>query len=167
VTTGTESSEKPALHYLTVQDVLWINLQVTKKVQHFNYARLEEGVFYQYGYGRSTGLIPQAARFLTGFAKLRPIAAGNEATAFIGMLAFLKINGYLVKLSDTEAADWISRLGKDGTTPEQALASLVAEDPEFHPTIAPEVREAVSEVMTKYPATTMALAAQDQAREAS
>ena len=55
VTTATESSEKPALHYLTIQDILWINLQVTKKVQHFNYARLEEGTFYQYGYGRSTG----------------------------------------------------------------------------------------------------------------
>ena len=29
------------LQYLTVQDMLWINLQTTKKVQHFQYAKLD------------------------------------------------------------------------------------------------------------------------------
>ena len=58
-----------ALQYLTVQDILWINLQVTKKVQHFNYARLEEATFYQYAYGDSNTLLPQAARFVRAAQK--------------------------------------------------------------------------------------------------
>ena len=136
-------------------------------MQHFNYARLEEGTFYQYGYGRSTGLLPQAARFLIGFAKLRPFTTGNDATAFVGMLAFLKVNGYILKLSDSDAVNWVALLGRDGTTPEQALAGIVAEDPEFHPTIAPDVREAVADVITKYPGSVASLVLQDQAREAS
>lgn len=47
------------LHYLTVQDVLWINLQATRKVQHFNYAKLEEATYCQYAYGESNTLLPK------------------------------------------------------------------------------------------------------------
>ena len=34
--------------------------ELSRKVQHFNYARLEEATFYQYAYGESSNLIPQA-----------------------------------------------------------------------------------------------------------
>ncbi len=49
-----------SLKYLTVQDMLWINLQATKKVQHFRYALLEEATYYQYGYGASRQSRPDA-----------------------------------------------------------------------------------------------------------
>ena len=58
-----------ALNYLTVQDMLFLNLQITKSVQPFDYARLEEAVFYQYAPGQSTDLVAQGARFLVGFSK--------------------------------------------------------------------------------------------------
>src|SRR5436309_1228008 len=100
----TEGAREPAgprnLKYLTIQDILWINLQLTKKVQHFNYARLEEATFYQYGYGASRDLPRQAGRFLAGFLKLHPLDAGNEATAFLGCVAFLLLNGRRINIED-------------------------------------------------------------------
>ncbi len=95
-----------ALHYLTVQDILWINLQLTKKVQHFNYARLEEATFYQYAYGESRSLMPQAARFLTGFSKMRPFETGNDGTAFVATVTFLEMNGRTLSVPDEEARAW-------------------------------------------------------------
>ena len=89
-----------AIQYLTVQDILWINLQVTGSPQDFRYADLEEATFYQYGYGGSTDLISQAARFLAGFMKKKPLTAGNQETAFFGCLAFLKLNGVDMEIKD-------------------------------------------------------------------
>src|SRR3569832_347171 len=98
------------LLYLTVQDILWINLQVTKKVHHFNYARLEEATFYQYAYGESNSLVPQAGRFIGGFLRMHPFEAGNEATAFVAGAAFLKINGKEINLPDEKAHAWFERI---------------------------------------------------------
>jgi len=81
------------LHYLTVQDILWVHLQVTNKVQPYDFARLEEAVFYQYAYGESAELLPQASRFLSGFIRMHPFEAANEATALISCAAFLRLNG--------------------------------------------------------------------------
>src|SRR5688572_17256500 len=103
----------PSLHYLTVQDVLWINLQVAKKVRHFNYARLEEATFYQYAYGESVGPEPQALRFLTGFVKMRPFESDNEATAFVACDAFLRINGKMLSLKDADALKWFESIQAD------------------------------------------------------
>jgi prophage maintenance system killer protein len=167
VSTSHSETEKSALHYLTLQDVLWINLQVTKKVQHFSYARLEEGVFYQYGYGKSTGLLQQAARFLSGFSKLRPFAAGNDATAFVGALAFLKINGKVLNLADEKALDWVTRLAREGASPDNAMAERLADDPEYHPTITPDVPQAISAVVAAYPHTISSLVEQDREKAAS
>ena len=66
------------LLYLTVQDLLWINLQVTGTVNKFDYARLEDGAFYQYGYGKSKDLLAQAARFYPGLKHKAAFTAGNE-----------------------------------------------------------------------------------------
>src|SRR5690242_2182577 len=66
------------MHYLTVQDMIWINMQVTKKTQPFNYSKLEEATFNQYGYGNSSSVMAQAGRLLAGFASKKPFNNGNE-----------------------------------------------------------------------------------------
>ena len=134
-----------ALHYLTVQDILWINLQLTRKVQHFNYAKLEEAVYYQYAYGESSSLIPQASRFLGGFAKLKPIADGNEATAFVATLTFLEINGKSLDLQGADAMAWYRlNAGKDG-----ALEASIIELPE-HYTDRPDVHGIAKAIVLRH-----------------
>ena len=92
-----------SIQYLTVQDMIWINHCVTGKVGSFQYDVLEEATYYQYGYGASTDIHAQAVRFLQGFAKKSPFAEGNEATGFVGFVAFLRANGKDVRLSAAEA----------------------------------------------------------------
>jgi hypothetical protein len=92
---GVNSQAMAGLRYLTVQDMLWIHHQVVGDVQPFDYAKLEEATYCQYG---------QAARFLTGFAKMAPFPSGNEAAAFVGFVAFLRANGYDLDASDSQAA---------------------------------------------------------------
>lgn len=105
-----------ALHYLTVQDMIWINHCVTGRVNAFRFDALEEATYYQYGYGGSTDLSAQATKFLQGFAKQKPFDSGNEATGFVGFVAFLRANGKDLRVSEGEAkklleappADWIA-----------------------------------------------------------
>lgn len=141
------------MHYLTVQDVLWINLQVTKRTQSFNYAKLEEATFYQYGYGQSSSVLSQAGRFLSGFFAKRPFASGNEATALVACLAFLRLNGYAANLSDDVAVHWLERSSRDSTAATEALTGIVQEDKEFADEMEVDVRDAVHEVMDGLPKT--------------
>jgi prophage maintenance system killer protein len=141
------------MHYLTLQDMIWINMQVTKKTQSFNYARLEEGTFYQYAYGQSASLISQTGRFLSGFAQKKPFVQGNEATAFIGAIAFLKMNGMTVNISDDVATGWIDRTIKDSSAAIQALTDVAVPDEGYRADHDPSVREAVHGVMDAYPKT--------------
>lgn len=136
-----------SLHYLTVQDILWINLQVTKKVRHFNYARLEEATFYQYAYGESSTLFPQAARFITGFVKMRPFEAGNEGTALVATLAFLAINGYTTSIAGADVGRWFERVLQKGADAQAAIGEISIPDPEAHHAIVPDVRGAVAKVL--------------------
>jgi death-on-curing protein len=148
------------LHYLTVQDVLWINLQATKKVNHFNFARLEEATYYQYAYGDSNTLLPQAARFVTGFLKMRPLDAGNEVTAFIALLAFLKINGQRIDLNDKDGSAWFERVGSGVKAARQAIGETVSEDHDAHahgPEDLPDIPAAIGSVLESYPLTVAAL----------
>lgn len=96
--------------YLTVQDVLWINLQITGKVNHFNFAKLEEATYYQYAYGESTNILSQVARFVPGFMKMKPFDRANEATAFVAAVTFLELNDYFVDVEDPLAIDWFAEL---------------------------------------------------------
>lgn len=159
------------LHYLTVQDILWISLQATKKVHHFNYARLEEATYYQYAYGESNSLLPQATRFATGFLKLHPLDEGNEVTGFIGLLAFLEVNGATVDLSDEDAFEWYRSIVSKRKSAGDALRSVVLhmdveeafEDEELehdaHDPHPPDVRSAIQGIMERFPNTVAALAA--------
>jgi len=145
------------LHYLTVQDILWINLQATKKVHHFNFAKLEEATFYQYAYGESNTLLPQAARFVSGFLRLHPLEGGNEATAFIALLAFLKINGIDVEIGDDRAHSWFGDLATKRTSPSEALGMVALHsEGDHHDT--PNVRAAIQAVLSAYPCTVDTLA---------
>lgn len=142
-----------ALHYLTVQDVLWINLQVTKKVNHFNYVKLEEATFYQYALGGSKDLGAQAARFLPGFLKLKPFDAGNEATALIALAAFVEINGKKLDLSDEAADAWV----RQGLSADAVKSKIVDGDSDQHDG-QPDIRATILGLVQRYRCTISSLA---------
>jgi hypothetical protein len=136
------------LSYLTVQDILWINLQVTKQTNAFNYALLEEAVYYQYAYGDSDELTAQAIRFLNGFVAKKPIEAGNEATAFVAFAAFLMLNRMNFQLADREVVAWFR-------SPDAGNAISELEHGESY---GDSVRDVVTHILKVYPATVEALA---------
>ena len=136
------------LNYMTVQDILWINLQVTKKTNRFNYATLEEATYYQYAYGDSDEIVAQAARFLSGFLKLKPLAEGNEATAFVAYAAFLMLNGHELDVPDENGEAWF-RAG--------SFAPPI-KDLEHGHSHSDAVRDVVLQVLRTYPKTAGALA---------
>lgn len=148
------ASDKPslALRYLTVQDMLWINLQVTKKVNSFDFEKLEEAVFYQFGYGPSMDVIPQAERFAKGFADRSPFPSGNLATAFVGFASFLYLNGQSLEVEDGAAASWFAEIvtGNGNLRNKVRDMAIVYEG----------VEGAASAVLTGYPATIKDLAIQ-------
>ena len=146
------------LHYLTVQDILWINLQVTGKVNHFSFAKLEEATFYQYAYGDSRSVVPQAARFLLGFPKMHPIEAGNDATTFIACLTFLKINAMAVDLHDGQALAWYESAQSRNVAAQDAIKSIAKPSLDHHAPVV-EVRKVVRNFLSEYPCTVLNLAA--------
>lgn len=137
-----------SLHYLTVQDILWLNLQVTKKVHHFSQVKLEEATFYQYAYGESNTLLPQAARFLSGFLKMHPFEAGNESTIFIATLAFLRLNGQDVSLLDEMGAAWLQKAKSSREGARSAIAEIVQPLDEHH---HEDVRTAITAIRDRFP----------------
>jgi prophage maintenance system killer protein len=143
-----------SLQYLTVQDILWINLQVTKKVQRYNYAKLEEAAFYQYAYGESKDLVNQTARFIPGFLKMRPFEVANEVTAFVASNSFLLLNGRELKVKDgIEAENWFAK-ASDKKEVHTAICDGTEIDPHDHHL---DVRGAVDKVLKTYPKTIEAL----------
>ncbi|MEQ1822460.1 MAG: hypothetical protein ABL949_08115 [Fimbriimonadaceae bacterium] len=113
-----------ATNYLTVQDILWLNSELTKKSHPFDYAILEEATFYQYGYGVSNEIQSLAGRFLTGFMKKPVFGHGDAATAFAGFVAFLMLNGYELDLPDTEAVAWVNRVRSGEIKADEAVSKL-------------------------------------------
>lgn len=102
-----------ALRYLTAQDVLWINLQVTRRVLKFDWVGLEEAVNAQFGYGASLDSVGQATTFVTALLRKAPFEYGNEGTALIALATFLRLNGLRLTVEDGAAADWIRTWGPD------------------------------------------------------
>ena len=141
------SSKTAKLNYLTVQDVLWINLQLTGKVHHYNFAKLEEATFYQYSYGTSTDVLNQAARFYCGFSRLKPLEAGNEATALIGLISFLEANGYDFLPSDQQA---LKKLGEEPAQ-DSVLEVLKKETAKAHHEHESPLRSIIEGVLDRYP----------------
>jgi len=153
---GTENARLMAsnLHYLTVQDILWINLQVTEKVHHFSYAKLEEATYYQYAYGESSSVVPQAARFLTGFPKMHPFEEGNEATVFIACLTFLILNGMRIELKDGQATEWFESIQSKQVDAQSAIRSIAKPCPDHH--AEPNIRKTVKDLLSDFPCTLLA-----------
>lgn len=117
------------LHYLTVQDVVFLNLQVTKTQEEFDYAKLEEATFYQFARGTSTDIVGQCARFLTGFVRLSPFVKGNVACAFAGSMAFLQANGKTLRVTDEDAAVWVRAVLSEPETAQAAIAARLEDAP--------------------------------------
>ena len=145
------------IHYLTVQDVLWINHAVTHKTNEFKFAQLEEATFGQYGYGKSERVLGQAATFLESFVRLRPFSEGNRKTAFISVLAFLKMNGFAVKLEDAEGLRWIMDTASKKITGEEAIRQ-VAQEGAGEGSLKPLVRTIVKDLIGAFPETLSELA---------
>jgi len=137
------------LHYLTVQDILWINLQITEKVSSYSFAKLEEATYYQYAYGESRQVHAQAARFLAGFPKLQPLEFGNDSTAFVALITFLKLNGLEIHLTDAKAAEWY-RSVQTGETKAEAAVRHIAKSPINDHHHAVDIRGTVRDTMKAY-----------------
>lgn len=136
--------------YLTVQDHLWINFQVTQRKHRFGFAPLEEATYYQYAYGTSTNILAQAARYAVGFPKKAPFASGNEATAFVGLLAFLQLNGYDIHLADAKGASFLEELAAKPAEAEAMISKIArASHHEHHSSVA----EVAKGVIAAYPKT--------------
>jgi prophage maintenance system killer protein len=140
---------KKMVHYLTVQDVLWINQEVTKESLAFKYAQLEEGTNYQYGYGKSENVLLQAGQFIQGFIRLRPFASGNRATAFISALAFLRINGYEIELDPADAREWVMAVADRKVSGKDAIAKI-AKRSDKPVEMNPPIRTIVKELLETY-----------------
>jgi prophage maintenance system killer protein len=146
------------LHYLTVQDVLWINFEVTRKRNAFSFATLEEATYYQYAYGESDSLLPQAARFVSGFLKLHPFEAGNPVTAFVALIAFLRTNGQCLELDDASALPWFERISPNRSTALEGLRHVAHAESEHGHTGSPDTRGIIQTAISGFPLTIAALA---------
>lgn len=144
-----------ALRYLTVQDILWINHQVAKDEPVFKQERVEEASYYQYAYGQSSSLVPQAGRFMSRFAGQAPFWYGNDATAFVAAAAFLRLNGLELTVPDANGASWYQA---SAVSIDAAIAAIEAATKvlDAH---AMTAEVAVKEVLRLYPQTVESLAA--------
>jgi len=138
------------VNYLTVQDILWIHLQLCKRVEPFDYAKLEDATFLQYGYGRSVNLEEQAAKFLHGFSRHMPFENGNEAVAFVGAMAFLGINGREFALGDADGAKWAKECFDSAS---QAAHDVKTRCQTTHDHHEVPVKEAIEMVIERFPKT--------------
>ena len=55
-------------------------------------------------------LAQQAAALALGIAEVQPFVDGNKRVTLVTMRAFLLVNGYQVRASQTERAEWIHDL---------------------------------------------------------
>ena len=137
------------MHYLTVQDVLWIHLQIARKPGKFSYANLEEATSYQYAYGKSHDVLAQAARFFSGFAAKSPFESANRAVAFASGVVFLEINGRHFNPKDKDLVEWLDRASTPATCKETIEGSTVVAHDAHHI----ESRDVAKVVLEKYEAT--------------
>ena len=141
------------MHYLTVQDMLFLNLRITGSKQPFDTLNLEEAVYCQYGSGQSSDLVAQGARFLTGFAKMAPFKAGNEACAFAGLVAFLEANGKALDVKDIGAEAWVRPLFSDRAAAADAIGKRLKEAHQPVSYGVPDLQEIAEDVLARFPHT--------------
>ncbi len=132
------------MHYLTVQDIIWIHLQITNKQGKFSFDKLEEAASYQYAYGKSHDVVSQAARFFRGFSILNPFESGNSAVGFVSGIVFLELNGLSFNPKEKDLAQWHMR-AIDSSTSKTAIESGTEAAHEGHQMSAREVTKLVLE----------------------
>ncbi|GBC95239.1 hypothetical protein HRbin16_01026 [bacterium HR16] len=98
------------MRYLTVHDVIWINTAVTGSPQRYQFDRLENAVYSQYSYGDSRNVLTQAARMFRRLLLDKPFEQGNEWTALVAAMTFLRLNGYTLRIDAEEAQTVLSQL---------------------------------------------------------
>jgi death-on-curing protein len=76
-----------------------------------------------YAHYEQADLSLQAAVLAHGIAETQPFIDGNKRAALVAMLTFLEINGYRVRATDRELADWIISLSR-ATSPEELAEML-------------------------------------------
>lgn len=62
----------------------------------------------------------QAAALAHGIAETQPFIEGNKRTALAALLTFIAVNGYELRASQAELADWILHLSAGMSTDELA-----------------------------------------------
>lgn len=139
-----------ALNYLTVQDLLYINFEVTGGKQAFEFAKLEEAVNYQYAVGKSGDLVAQAARFFRGFVKMAPFASGNEACAFIGLFVFLEANGKSLDLAECDVASWCESVWSGGVEARTAVMEKLVDSHAHEAHGVPNFAAITEDVIERY-----------------
>jgi death on curing protein len=116
--------------YLILDDVLEIYAAIidatsSQAADHLRSRDALEGALAgpaHYAHYQQADIALQAAVLAHGIAETQPFIDGNKRTALVAMLTFLEINGYRVRATDRELADWIISLTR-GTTPE-SLAQI-------------------------------------------
>lgn len=139
-----------AMNYLTVQDVINLHLRLVGEPLPFDYARLEEAVYYQYASGGSTDLAKQGARFLTGFVKMRPFESGNEACALAGLFVFLEGNGKTLDVGGEDAGAWAKGLFADRALAEEAIRDRLRESDAYTEHGVPDWGHICDSVLDRY-----------------
>jgi len=143
--------------YLTIQDMIWIHLQLTDKVYPYEFLKLEEATFYQYGYGTSTEPADRAPSLFHGFMKNKPFEKHNEVVGFIAFVAFLELNGLRFTSEDAACARW------SGPPAEEKLKGSIEAGEPCHE----GVKERVQEIITRYPKTIAKMIARGNEAEPS
>ena len=146
------------MHYLTLQDMIWLNLQLTKSTGEYDSEPLEEATFYQYALGDSQGVAAQAARFLIGFRKMSPFAEGNDACAFIGMAAFIEANGHAFDLADEKGVEWLQGVQDRPEIATDAVKAKLREAETEAKYGVPDMHEICGRLIERYQATLSTLA---------
>lgn len=147
------------LNYLTVQDVIWINTQVSGAVQTFDYEALEDSVYCQYGYGTQVDLESQAARLMASIVSRAPFEKGNEATAFVATVTFLTANHRQFNMETSKATAWFHSAIADPSA--GAMAQAFGSEAEHHEHAG--IQSIASEILKRFSATVESLGSKDTA----
>jgi prophage maintenance system killer protein len=137
------------LQTLTLQDLIWLNLVASRRVNAFDYAKLEEAAFRQFGYGGRQDVVGQAASLLEGLIRLRPFAEDNESTALPACGAFLALNGFALRASSEQARDLVSAVKSGSAGVRDALAKVAEPNADRRPASKADLQRVVEALMAE------------------
>lgn len=126
---GKGEDELEELVYLDYDDVLEIHAAIIgataeEAADHLRSREALEGALGRpanHGHYEGADLALQATVLAHGIAETQPFLDGNKRTALVAMLVFLELNGYAVRATDRELADWIIDFSR-GTAPQEIAA---------------------------------------------